>query len=795
MAPAHIGASFRAFAVAIVVLAFALIASAPAQALVSGHTYAYSFGDGLGSENGQFGSSSGIFAMGVAVDQSNGDIYVADPFNSRIQKFDTSGNFLQAWGYGVANGANESQVCNAPAACQAGIPGAAPGQFEHPTSIAVDNSGGESDGAVYVADTSTPVGGSGNYVLKFTRNGAYVGKIDGSNTPGGPFNSLTYRQAIAVDGNGFLWVADGGRIVKFTGESENEYVGGSELAKFGSITSIATNAAGTRLFVIAGYAGVFRLSANGLSQDEIFPGNSGESVFAIGEAPWIGVDPVTEHAYVAYDNQVREYGLDNQQAAPIFGPGRISVSGGLAFDDNTGVVYVADVGTGNVLAFEPRAVPTVETKDATDIGTDGATLNGEVAPEPAGGGDVTDCHFEIGTDTSYGTSLPCDQATPYTGPRTVSAEVSGLPMEATYHYRLVASNSIDANPGEDRTFAVHAVLGIKTEPATQQTPSSVTLNGSFDPAGRDTHYYFEWGTDTSYGNVTVAAPGVDAGSADGVAHFSAPIGSLSSYAKYHYRIVATNNLGTSYGDDEVAVTAPPDLPTISGTFAGPVTDVRATVGAAINPNLGDTFYGFEYGPTTSYGLETLPSETIAADDSDHPVTTELSGLRPGTTYHLRALAVNFGGTTHGPDLTFTTQDAPKVESTDASSVTQTTATLDARINPSLSATSYRFEFGPSSSYGESTPSSPVIGADNVAHSASATISGLAPGTIYHYRAVAGNTIGTMSSVDQTFTTAPPSAKRGTAPPAHKCRKGFVRRRGRCVRRRHAKHRNRRGDTE
>ena len=118
-------------------------------------------GGGLGSENGQFGDFAGtVFGMGVAVDQSNGDVFVTDPHSARVQKFNAAGEFLQAWGYGVSNGANERQVCNAPAACQVGIPGAAPGQFDHPTSIAIDNSGGESDGDVYVADTSTPVGGA-----------------------------------------------------------------------------------------------------------------------------------------------------------------------------------------------------------------------------------------------------------------------------------------------------------------------------------------------------------------------------------------------------------------------------------------------------------------------------------------------------------------------------------------------------------------------------------------------------------------------------------------------------------
>jgi hypothetical protein len=814
-APARIAASFRklgngrrrvvasprffiASAAAILTLASALVASAPAQALISGHAYDFTFGAGIGAGNGQFETSPGdnIWGMGIAVDQSTGDVYVADPNNSRIQKFSASGQFLQTWGYGVANGSNESQVCSAPSACQKGLYGAAPGQFRNPTSIAVDNSGGESDGAVYVADTYARGPEGLNAVLKFTSNGTYLGKITGADTPGGSFSSLSYSGAIAVDKGGFLWVADGGRVMRFTGELENEYVGGSEFNTSSSITSFATNSAGSRIFIFAQYVGIFRFSANGFTKEEVWPTDTGEAGYALGtEDPWIAVDPSNEHVYLVHTDRIREYGLDNKLAAPIFGPGFLThflsdgfANGGLAVNETTGDVFAADPRTGTVFAFKPRAVPTVETMAATDIGHDGATLRAEVAPEPTEGGDVTSCHFDLGTDTSYGTSVPCEPATPYSGPNGVSAAVSGLPMETTYHYRIVASNSIDANPGQDRTFTTHAVLGIKTEPATEQTPDSMTLNGSFDPAGIDTHYYFEWGADTSYGNVTAVAPGVDAGAAPGIVHFSAPIEDLSSYTKYHYRIVASNSMGTSYGEDEVGITAPPNLPTISETFSSGVAADKATVGAAVNPNFGDTFYRFEYGPTDTYGLQTLPSPSIGADGSDHRVSIDLSGLKPGTTYHFRAIAVNFGGVTHGPDMTFTTQDAPKIESANATSVTQTTATISARINPSLITTTYQVQYGTSTSYGWTTPPGGLADVDNRSHPVSASVDGLTPGTTYHYRVVANNPIGTTVSVDQVFTTLPLPPQR--VAPQVKCKKGFVRKHGKCVKRRHSSHRSR-----
>ena len=122
-------------------------------------------------------------------------------------------------------------------------------------------------------------------------------------------------------------------------------------------------------------------------------------------------------------------------------------------------------------------------------------------------------------------------------------------------------------------------------------------------------------------------------------------------------------------------------------------------------------------------------------------------------------------------------------------MTQTTATLGAQINPELAATTYHFQYGPSASYGSSTPQSASIGSDNSVHAASAAISGLEPGATYHYRVVATNAIGASDGPDQTFTTAPAVVK---VPPVEntppiKCKKGFVKKHGKCVKKKRHHH--------
>jgi len=101
---------------------------------------------------GSAGSGDGGFQSpaGVAVDQSTGDVYVADAGNYRIEKFSSSGTFLAAWGWGVTDGTAQSEVCTS--GCETGIQGSGAGQFSDPIAIAVDNSGDASAGDVYVAE-------------------------------------------------------------------------------------------------------------------------------------------------------------------------------------------------------------------------------------------------------------------------------------------------------------------------------------------------------------------------------------------------------------------------------------------------------------------------------------------------------------------------------------------------------------------------------------------------------------------------------------------------------------------
>ena len=102
--------------------------------------------------------------------------------------------------------------------------------------------------------------------------------------------------------------------------------------------------------------------------------------------------------------------------------------------------------------------------------------------------------------------------------------------------------------------------------------TTATLAGGVYPNGLDTHYYWQYGTSTAYGQQTAS---VDAGSGTAAAAASASLSGLTPGTTYHYRLVASNADGTDYGYDYTlstsAVTnvAPIDIvaPAISGTVS------------------------------------------------------------------------------------------------------------------------------------------------------------------------------------------------------------------------------------
>ncbi len=193
--------------------------------------------------------------------------------------------------------------------------------------------------------------------------------------------------------------------------------------------------------------------------------------------------------------------------------------------------------------------PVIGVLPATDGSQFAATLNGTLVTHEA----LVDYRFEYGTTTSYGSLAPVpDGVTPITDETvSVSQPVSGLRAGTTYHYRIVASSpgATDVK-GPDETFTT-----LPVPPPTASTGASsgigvgsATLNGTVDPHGWDTTYLFEYGTSAAYGSSWPTVQ-VDMGALEGPQPVVVGIPNLLPSTTYHYRLVASNGGGSSYGQD------------------------------------------------------------------------------------------------------------------------------------------------------------------------------------------------------------------------------------------------------
>lgn len=193
-----------------------------------------------------------------------------------------------------------------------------------------------------------------------------------------------------------------------------------------------------------------------------------------------------------------------------------------------------------------------------------------------------------------------------------------------------------------------------------------------------------------------------------------------------------------------------------------VTASGATLHGTINPNETapngiETRYQFEYSTDeVTWTKAPAVAGTLAATSSAVAIDQAVNGLDGGAVYHVRLHAEkDFGaGNSTSSSIEFTTSaGAPAVANTAATGVTDTTVTLSAQVNPENQRTTYHFEYGTTEGYGRDAPIPDAIaGFGPSAANVTQPISGLQPGTTYHFRVVATNPTGPTEGPDASFTT-------------------------------------------
>jgi hypothetical protein len=227
--------------------------------------------------------------------------------------------------------------------------------------------------------------------------------------------------------------------------------------------------------------------------------------------------------------------------------------------------------------------------------------------------------------------------------------------------------------------------------------------------------------------------------------------------------VAVASTGAVYvaraGTPQLEVLANVTVPTVTAGTATQIGPTEATLNGSINPE-GTTLTGckIEYGPTgedLEHEASCNPSAAdIPADSSVHPVSATVAGLQPETAYSFRVTATTPQATKSSSLGSFSTSLQPgpaRITAVGASGAEQGSVTLEAKIDPHGFDTSYHFEWGPTASYGNSTPAG-LVGTGEGPRRVTAKLEGLSLGSVYHFKLVAGSSAGSSSQSDHIFET-------------------------------------------
>ena len=315
------------------------------------------------------------------------------------------------------------------------------------------------------------------------------------------------------------------------------------------------------------------------------------------------------------------------------------------------VVATSDAGTsrGSDRTFRSDPPPTVSTGSAGSIGPTSARVTGSVNPNNR----QSVAWFEYGTSSRYGSRTPERPVGGGTTATTFSETLSGLQPGTTIHYRIAARSDAGTVFGRDRSFSTSAGPTVATGPATEIGATTANANGSVNPNGRSTSWWFEYGTTTRYGSRTPASP---AGSGRGTVPVQVRLSSLPVASEIHYRLVAESSGGRVYGADVSFRTNGP--PTVTTGVVTGLGISRAVVSGTVNPHGVSTKWWVELGRTPSLGARTT-DVLIGSETSPVSVSRQLEGLTPGVRWWFRVVAESAGGRTTGAIASFATAPVPR----------------------------------------------------------------------------------------------------------------------------------------
>jgi hypothetical protein len=655
----------------------------------------------------------------------NGDVYVADQGNKRIQELTAGGEFVLMFGRKVNKKGGDICTAAETAECQAGEEGTAPGQFYAPYSVAVDPVSGD----VYVAEeVQAHVGGElviGQRVQKFTAGGLFVleiGKEVNETTKG---NLCTHVEE------------EGGAKCKGPAlrEPKIPYESGGESGSFN------------------------------------FQSNRGDLLAVGGEH---------DRLYVADEHRIQEFEANGTSAGEIAVP-LVQVTAVALNGETSGIDAVYDRGD-VVHEFSAAGVETGEITVAPrqqgsqrGIGSLATSSTGYLAVSTEE--ETNAIRTPVGALYSEGTG---NLITEFTVPAGVSLGgisfngSGGLFAASSSSYEVLAYTSV--NVAELVTKPASCVPGVERETS---LTFDCALNGEVNPSGvPGTEAWFQLGETPALGSET---PKQQVAEGNTLVPVEATVDGIRPNETLFYRLVGRDQNAPApelLTGETVSVVAPVVAPVIVGQpSASFLKSASAVLFGELNPENAKTDAIFEYAPATGEalsgvcpGAQTIHCPGVATTGISQSsvygntgVTLEATGLQPATVYRYRLAAEseNTLGSekrvSFGPEGSFTTGPAPVVtaETMPAGALGATSAIISGNVNPDGQPAVYAFELGVSA--GTETQygivfSGPVPGLTG-AVGESYTLTGLQPGTSYAYRITLKSGYGQATGATVTFTTA------------------------------------------
>jgi hypothetical protein len=531
----------QAFALVLVTTAAVLALAGPALArTIPLYTYTGKYYDG-------FGSSSGTLAFGsdVAVDQTTHYAYVTDPGRNDVSKFDPDG---KPAAFSALEGKTSLEDVGA----------------ESVQKLKVDNSPTASQGDILILDAQSVIHG-------YRPDGLPIGKSF-------PIGGFRHACSIAVDMEGDIWGVEPlrSKIVEYDSSGAPT---GKEISfppvvigLQNSECDLAIDSNDNVYLSIYGYANPEAEAGYAKKYDS--EGNYLED-FAGGYIRAVSVDLSNNHLFTLepspfangeYDSEVVEYDENGDRVTSFGAPDPahsflgLTSPQGVDVDQTTHRIYVNNPrdyeGRQHVEIFAPSGqalIPTVKT-ELPQLEPTEATLRGSIDLD--GGGDVTSCYFEWGTNLLYGQTAPCEPAAPISGPgaNQVTAQLTGLTQGTKYHFRVVAKNANGIPAiGRDRGFRPQGPASVADTKVSEVNTDGARITADVDPNGGDASYWVEYGTEECDlgGCASAPLPAPTLLHPLGVQPISIVLSGLGADSAYHYRVVVKNEYGKAFGDEGV----------------------------------------------------------------------------------------------------------------------------------------------------------------------------------------------------------------------------------------------------